>query len=167
MSDSHEHRDHRPQDNLVDAKNSDAPKSGEEHHIVRQLCILTDWDRTQDIVDHADHQHAVRNKNDTLPRSAGYEKENRDRHSHQPRTDGEHQRQKRHQHGPNIQNPEDEPAKRPFRDRYDDIAIDCGADNDRELVEQSALLLRAHWNSVFDTLQQLVSVVQQKRNRFS
>ncbi len=63
-------RDQRSDDKAVEAEHLDAAQRGNQHEIIRQLGILADQERTQQIVHEADHQHPVQDQADALPHRA-------------------------------------------------------------------------------------------------
>ena len=69
---------------------------------VTRCCVFANQNRSQKVVDQADHEHPSGDERDALPCAATVEKVDRHWHPHQRRADGGQQRQKRHQHAQRI-----------------------------------------------------------------
>ncbi|CDO37046.1 hypothetical protein SPHV1_2430128 [Novosphingobium sp. KN65.2] len=139
--------DDRADDKAVETEQFETRQRGNQHHEVGHAGVAADEDRAQQVIDHADDEHAAEDHHPALDVVSGRQQVASDGNPDDTGADGRQQREEAHQHAPqegafDAESREDQAADKALHHCDDDGALHRGAYHQHEMVEQRIAQMR-------------------------
>ena len=165
-----ERGDDRPKDESDRPEEHDPAESADEDQQIRKLGVAPDQARAQEVVDRADHEPAPETDRDARhDLSRGQQPDDR-RHPHQRRPQRRHDGEDRHHRAPErgSGNPEDEeaePGEAALQNPDHQRALDGGARNGDEAVQEPVLVLGGKRHEVENAIEDRGAADEEEEHR--